>query len=115
MSAPAPVLAYARFRTCHAKHGPWAELSKDMPAVIFCSSDARASTLPLEDAQVPSGWGRNASGGSVSRMAVRQGQPWSDSTWSPDAAEQVHSLALCIQDALQQGHPFGENYHNRCA
>lgn len=53
------------------------------------------STLSLDNARVPSVWGRNAAGQSVSRMAVRQGRPWSDNAWSPDAPEQVGHCILC--------------------
>jgi hypothetical protein len=67
-----------------------------MPVVLLCSNDAWASTVPLANTQVSSGWGRNAPDGAISRMAVRQGQPWSDSAWSPDTAEQVHSLGTML-------------------
>lgn len=60
---------------------------------LLCSVDPLVSTLSLDDARTPAVWGRNAGSQSVSRMAVRQGRPWSDNAWSPDAPEQVSCCA----------------------
>lgn len=80
------------------------------------SVDPLVSTLSLDDARASAVWGRNAGSQSVSRMAVRQGRPWSDNAWSPDAPEQIQAewedAQLPQLEAAQQAVDAGNSGSN---